>query len=258
VSTRALIINGDDFASSEAANRGVLRAFKTGILSSTNLMAPCAWFPHAAAIAKEHHIPCGVHLTLACEYELYQFGPLTRAPRLSRDGKGHAFIKSPNDIPKEAANEVFDELSAQIQRCIDFGVRPLFLDAHMGAVPRWDDAFLGVANQLFDQFQIPFLRLKGHPERELPLASVSGLGSGPKEKSLKENLRAQLEELAPGTHWMLCHPAEERSETLSMELHNGFAHARVIDLEALCDREVRQWLDELNIKLTSVPALLQR
>ena len=255
--SRSLIVNGDDFASAEAANRGVLRAFKQGILTSTNLMVPCAWFPHAAQIAKDHNLPCGVHLTLTCEYDLYHFGPLTRAPRLSRDGKGYTFIKNPNDIPKEAANEVYDELAAQIQRCIEFGIRPLFLDAHMGAIPRWDNAFLAVAKQLFDKFQIPFLRMDGKtPQSELPLASISGLGSGPKERTLKQNLRAQLEALAPGTHWMLCHPAEETSETLAMQLHDGFAHARLMDLEALCDKEVRNWLDDLEIQLTSVRALI--
>ena len=102
MAVRKLIINGDDFGSSESSNRGVIRAFTQGILTSSNLMAPCPWFPQAAKLAKEHRLPCGVHLTLNCEYTHYQFGPLTRSPQLTRDGKGHTFHLSPNDIPKDA------------------------------------------------------------------------------------------------------------------------------------------------------------
>lgn len=246
-----LIINGDDFASSEGANRGILRGFQEGLLTSASLMVPCAWFPHAAALAKEHKLNCALHVTLTCEYHHYQFGPLTRAPRLSRDGKGHTFYLSANDIPKDAGDDVYREIEAQMERCLDYGVTPTHVDAHMGALPRWDDAFLAAADKLYEKFRIPFLRAKDHA-KSLPLATVDGLGKGDKGVPFKQRVRAQLETLSEGVTYLIAHPAILTSEMKAMELRDGFAQARQDDLDVILDPEVRGWLKELGIEMISV------
>ena len=248
-----LNINGDDFGSSEASNRGIIRAYRDGILRSAALMAPCPWFAQAIELAKEHKLPCSVHLTLTCEYDRYLFGPLTHAKELTRDGKGHAFFKDPNQLPKDAQDVVYRELEAQIERFFDFGLTPSFLDAHMGVVPRWDNAFLPVAERLYEKFKIPFLRLGKWDElygpKDLKIDLLSGLGQGPKELTFKQRVRAQIKALKPGFTYLICHAAEMSPEMKGMELHDGFAYARQVDLETLLDPEVREWIREFDVTL---------
>ena len=62
---RVLIINADDFGMCHAINAATLRAWRTGIVSSTSLMAPCPWAPHAMRLLKDHpDLPFCAHLTV--------------------------------------------------------------------------------------------------------------------------------------------------------------------------------------------------
>ncbi len=66
---RLLIINADDFGMCHAINEAILRTLKEGVVSSTSLMAPCPWAPHAMRLLQEHPaIPFGVHLTVVCDF----------------------------------------------------------------------------------------------------------------------------------------------------------------------------------------------
>src|SRR4051794_2894078 len=74
---RLLIINADDFGMCHAINAATLRALREGIASSTTLMAPCPWAPHALRLLTEHpEIPFGVHLTIISEHSACRWGPL--------------------------------------------------------------------------------------------------------------------------------------------------------------------------------------
>lgn len=44
---RLLIVNADDFGMCHAINEAILQTLKAGIVSSTTLMVPCPWAPHA-------------------------------------------------------------------------------------------------------------------------------------------------------------------------------------------------------------------
>src|SRR6478609_7416048 len=102
MATKRLVINIDDVGSSQSANAAMLEAFtRGGIATACSVMVPCAWFPDAVKLAKEHRIPMGVHLVISCEYERCWFGPLTREHKLSRDARGLAFDKSGYGFPRD-------------------------------------------------------------------------------------------------------------------------------------------------------------
>src|SRR6185369_10604150 len=62
---KELIINADDFGLCQGANRGIIRAWQQGILTSASLMPGGAAFEEAVALAKEHPaLQVGLHLTL--------------------------------------------------------------------------------------------------------------------------------------------------------------------------------------------------
>ncbi|MEZ4499038.1 MAG: ChbG/HpnK family deacetylase [Thermomicrobiales bacterium] len=73
---RLLIVNADDFGMSHSGNVATLQAFEEGILTSTTLMLPCPWAPHAMQMLRDHpDLPFGVHLTIVSEHDAMRWGP---------------------------------------------------------------------------------------------------------------------------------------------------------------------------------------
>src|SRR5689334_4199816 len=62
---KELIINVDDFGLSSGANRGIIKAWQEGILTSTSLMPGGLAFDEAVALAKRNPgLQVGLHVTL--------------------------------------------------------------------------------------------------------------------------------------------------------------------------------------------------
>src|SRR5438128_8674864 len=60
---RRLIVNDNDFGSSEAVNEAVVRAYTEGVLTSCSLMVTGAAFEHAVRLAHAHPgLAVGIHL----------------------------------------------------------------------------------------------------------------------------------------------------------------------------------------------------
>src|SRR5690606_4509522 len=153
---RLLIINCDDLGACHAANVGTYEALRDGIATSATLMVPCPWSREAAARYRGEDV--GVHLTLNAEYDLYRWGPITRAPSLL-DGDG-GFPRTVTDVWEHAdLDEVRRELRAQIERAILWGFDVSHLDSHMGTLqlrPEFFDVYLDLAVE----FELP-IRLSG-------------------------------------------------------------------------------------------------
>src|SRR4051812_33805273 len=88
---KRLVINADDFGMCHAVNLGIVASVTTGVATQASIMAPCPWFDEAVALAKQHRIPIGVHLTATCEWPRYRWRPLTHGKSLvGPDGTFHA------------------------------------------------------------------------------------------------------------------------------------------------------------------------
>jgi hypothetical protein len=63
---KALIVNADDFGLAESINRGIIKGYKDGFITSTSLMCSAPAFKDAVALAQENHpgLGVGIHLTL--------------------------------------------------------------------------------------------------------------------------------------------------------------------------------------------------
>ena len=52
-----------------SVNEAAVRAWKGGVVSSTTVMAPCPWAPHAMRLFAENpDISFGVHLPVVCDF----------------------------------------------------------------------------------------------------------------------------------------------------------------------------------------------
>src|SRR3989442_6707257 len=155
VDARLLIVNADDFGMCHSVNEAVVRAWKDGVVSSTTLMAPCPWAPHAMRLLAENpDIPFGVHLTVVCDFPHYRWGPLAprdKVPSLV-DGAGYFYAgdRIPDLLARASLAELETEFRAQIGAVLAADMKPTHLDWHCLADGGRADVFdmtLGLARE---------------------------------------------------------------------------------------------------------------
>lgn len=130
---RAAIVNGDDFGLSPGVNKGVIEAYRRGILTSASLIAVGEAFEEAAMLAREHPgLSIGVHLVLV---EGTPVLPPGEIPSLvTPDGR---FLGSPGAFlarwltGRIRLGEIRQEFEAQVAKVLDHGVQIDKLDSHM-------------------------------------------------------------------------------------------------------------------------------
>ena len=164
---RYMIINADDFGMCRGSNLAVMDLLKDekSALTSSTIMAPCAWAPEACQFAHNNpELAIGVHLTFTAEWNKYRWAPVNIKDTESlRDEWGFMFHSS-DDFEKNAdVSQVIGEIKAQYERCKVLGLdNPSHLDNHMGSLygietGRFEllQATLGVCGELGLPFRLP-------------------------------------------------------------------------------------------------------
>ncbi|MGK2905434.1 MAG: carbohydrate deacetylase [Desulfuromonadales bacterium] len=124
----ALVVNADDLGINTDRDRGILEAFRQGIVTSASLLANGPSFASSVEQIKETKLPVGVHLNLADGSTLTgQIEGLTDS-RGQLPGKR----KLRRCLVAEACDRasIRNELAAQIERLFDCGLQPDHLDSH--------------------------------------------------------------------------------------------------------------------------------
>jgi predicted glycoside hydrolase/deacetylase ChbG (UPF0249 family) len=184
---RYLILHADDFGLCHSANRATIRAWEAGVVSSISVMVPCPWFPAAAAWARKNpNADVGLHLTLTSEWELYRWRPVAPPDKVKGliDKEGFMW-RTVEEVARHASpQEVETEIRAQIERALQFGIRPTHLDSHMGTLyadARFFEVFLKVAME----YKITPMVFSPTPEMLL-MAKTRGLDYLPIYKRLQQ------------------------------------------------------------------------
>ena len=127
-----LIVNADDLGWTDGVNRGILDAFRRGIVTSTSLLANGAAFDEAVkAVKSAPRLGIGVHLNLSDGAPVADAETVTTL--LNDDGM---FAGGPEHLLMKRArrglilDEVEEEWDAQIQKVRDADIRPTHLDGH--------------------------------------------------------------------------------------------------------------------------------
>ena len=130
---RRLIVNADDFGSSETVNEAVIRAFTEGVLTSCSLMVTGEAFEHAVSLAHAHpDLAVGIHLVTVMGRAVL---PPAVIPTLV-DAAGN-FVSNPTRaglkyyFSPQARSELRQELRAQFDRFAATGLRLSHIDGHL-------------------------------------------------------------------------------------------------------------------------------
>lgn len=236
-----LIVRADDFGMCHAVNEGVRLAYREGIATVASTMAPCPWFAEAARIATEERIPLGLHQTLTCEWDWFRWGPLTAGPSLrGHDGTFHRTVEEAQAAVTH--EDAVAELLAQMERVRAEGLKPQYLDHHMGS------ALPSAYAEVSEKTGVPFLF-----SRAVHLDSYNELT--PREADEKKSwLMALLGSLSPGAHMLVTHPGAPGTELAALtspgsKLWPWAEGWRAADLEVLTDPEVKDAVERGGIKL---------
>jgi hypothetical protein len=207
-----LVVRGDDIASCHAANVACIQSYREGIVRSVEIMVCCPWFNEAVAMLRENPgLDVGVHLDLTAEWDLYKWGPLTKAPSLvDRDGYFFPTVRQRKDFPpntgfveaKPDLAEVEKELRAQIERAKARIPNVSHLSSHMGIVEATPE-LRALASRLSQEYKLPF----GPPG----IRNVRGFGGATPEER-EAALVKVLEDLQPGLWLLVEHPGLDTPE----------------------------------------------
>ncbi|HXI75457.1 MAG TPA: ChbG/HpnK family deacetylase [Pyrinomonadaceae bacterium] len=275
---KQLIVNADDLGLTPAVNRGVVRAFQSGIVTSTSLLVTGSAFEDAVALARQNpELDVGLHLALVEERSV--LGPdvlptlvdeTGRFPRTSTEFIRRAILGGINWF------EVEREIAAQIALFQETGLRLSHLDSHqhlhmfppvfqiVRRLARWvenvwirnpvgpwrksPDTPMGrwVQRLGLNLTCLSARRLRDGSQPQMPDGMYGFEVSGRLTQSALEQI---LRKIPDGLYELICHPGEDDAETRTRYSHWGYRWAE--ELEALTARETRLVLQEQGIVLTS-------
>ena len=239
-----LILQADDFGMCDAVNDGIVAAFRAGTLTQASVMVPCPRFEGAAALAREHANPVGVHGTLTCEWDFLRWGPLTNGASLTEpDGTQHRTV----DAAVEAldAGEAGAELIAQHTRLGAAGLTPVYIDCHMGPTSR--DGYDVACRETGLPFLYPMIDASLHFDS---IAMISPLPATDKKPWLLDRIAG----FRSGTHLIVTHPAVDTPELREItrrdnENYEWAEPNRTSDLAVLLDPQVPRAIEAAGVEL---------
>ncbi|WP_294960556.1 polysaccharide deacetylase family protein [uncultured Flavobacterium sp.] len=266
--TKLLMIHADDAGLSHSENQATIKALQNGSVNSYSIMVPCPWFFEMATFAKSNpNYDCGIHLTLTCEWENYKFGPVLPISEVSSlvDQNGY-FYKTRQDFKNNAKpSEVKKELTAQIEKALQFGIQPTHLDSHMCSVGVTPE-ILEIYKALGRTYNLPVFINKSFVEsvslsdqeynfENTLLADnlLIGYYHDFEKGELKKSYEKALDNVIPGFNVFLLHPAFDDFEMQGITVnHPNFGSEwRQIDFDFFTSEECKLKLEEHNIQLVT-------
>ncbi len=255
---RLLIINADDLGMCHANNAATLESLLEGVVSSTSLMIPCPWAPHAISLLREHQeIDFGVHLTIVSEHDAMRWGPHASRNDVSTllDVEGYFFRNSQSAtlLSKARIDQVEIEFRAQIDAALAAGLSPTHLDWHCLHDGGRDDIFdltvalaneYGLALRVQNTGKASTLIRQGLPVNDRGVLDSYTLSI---EGKLETYLRL-LRQLPAGLSEWAVHPSLGDSEAQAME-DGDWWQVRTTDFEFVMSRAAREVIHQEGIVL---------
>jgi predicted glycoside hydrolase/deacetylase ChbG (UPF0249 family) len=251
---RRLIINADDFGFTRDVNAGIVHAHRSGVLTSTTLMANGDAFDDAVQLAKETpSLDIGAHLVLVQGHSLLDGKPLPESPRQLLP------------VLAKGGLNVYLELKAQLEKIRAAGIKISHLDSHKHThlVP---SVFRTIV-KLADEFGIRWVRLPLDPTVRFGSLSCAIGNRYYRRFAIGKNVRftdhflgfqltgtlteetfgQALSKVKEGTTEFMCHPAYLGDEL--KQSRTRLKESRQRELEALTSPRIRQIILDNAIEL---------
>jgi hypothetical protein len=242
-----LLVRGDDFASTHAANLACIDSYQNGIVRSTEIMVPCPWFEEGRRLLNENPgLDAGIHLVLTSEWTEYRWRPLTRCPSLT-DRAGYFFPDIRTLLESDArVEETEAELRAQIDLCLERVPHISHLTGHMG----WETARIDFAALFWKLARAYGFEVSSSAE---PVAIMAGYDKSGSPDDKVASFIGELKKLTPGTWMFVEHPAYDHPEMQGVWLpgYEDVGKDRGDVTYVLTSPEVVETVDELGIRLIS-------
>lgn len=239
-----VIINGDDFALSYGQNKGIIDAYKNGVLTSTSLMANGIAFEDAVSLAQQNpELGLGVHCVLDNGYPCAdpKLIPTLVDENHKLSKKNYAIENTMNPA------EVKIEVKAQINKILEAGLTLDHLDSHhhIHCLPNLFETFI----EICQEYNLP-MRLMPSPllnqyiqklndAKVKYVYCVSDFYMDNLEPEFFENLEKYSNQ--NDNIDIMCHPAEVDTYLLENSSYNRH---REIELRVLKDPLTKQYLED--------------
>jgi predicted glycoside hydrolase/deacetylase ChbG (UPF0249 family) len=242
---KRVIVNADDLGRTPGINRGIFEAHRQGIVTSASLMVNYPAAREVARLSAENPgLGIGLHVALTG-------GVPTLPPERVRslvDPSGRLPAR-PSGLAAADPAELMAEVRAQLKRFREIlGRDPTHFDSHHNShcLPHVLDAVVTLAWET------------GRPVRAAAPAVAERLrqeGIRTTDRFVEDfydrtatlhSLIRILDEIAPGTSELMCHPAVVDEE---LRATSSYAEPRAAELDALTSREARQSVQASGIRL---------
>ena len=248
---RRLIVNADDFGLTGGVSRGILRAHREGLVTSTTVLVGLSPQPELDAAAAGSSLGLGLHFNLTWGRPV---SPAERVPSLvdadGRFGRDLAALQE-----RARADDVRRECEVQIEAFARrFGRQPTHLDSHhhVHRVPRVMDAVVDVVLAARLPLRSQDRGFRDGLRRHGIATTDHFVGDAQAEPYWTTGrLLDQLATLPLGLTELMCHPGVF-DEDLA---YSRYGRQREVELAALCDPEARATVERLDIQLCHFGAL---
>ena len=219
-----LIVKGDDMGAAHGINVGTIKAYKEGILRTTNVIVPGPWFLEAAKLLRENPgLDVGVHLALTSEWDNVKWRPLTHAPSIV-DADGYFFpavVPRPGYPPKTSIKDAswkLDEIERELRAQLDAARKHLpqatYTWYHMGFT-MVDPAVRDLAAKLTREYGLV-------QATDVGFKALGKVYEGTDSGAVKaDKLAARLETLEPGLWLQIDHGSTNDPEMQAIG-HKGY------------------------------------
>jgi predicted glycoside hydrolase/deacetylase ChbG (UPF0249 family) len=223
-----LIVNADDFGQSEGINKGIIQSYEKGILTSASLMVRySSTTVYAAEYAKKNNLALGLHLDLGeWIYNNENWNPIYE-------------VISLDDI-----SAVTEEIKNQLHVFYNLvGRNPTHIDSHQHVHKRKSilPIILDIARDLN-------VTLRGCTKKVNYCGDFYGQtsDSSPYHEAISaQNLKKIISTLPVGITEVACHPG------INVEIATMYKIERDIEVNSLCDKDVRETIFNSDIELCS-------
>ena len=258
-----LIVCGDDFGFSEAYNYGMIHAFTNGILSTGSLMSNMDAAPHGVALAKEHNMPMAQHTNIVQGRPCAD--PSTIPSIVQADGSFYSSKHfKPDGLAKKTGGDIVAdkedmkrEIKAQMERHKALkGSYPLQIEGHSVIQPSILEALaevgeeMGVRSMRFDN--VPQSGFREAQEAFIASPDMAGMMIDYMSNGLTaDGLIGVLEILKANScdvNIFRCHPGWVDATIMDT---STLVLPRCRDVQALCDKRVKDWVKANGIQLLS-------